>query len=196
MLHLCKVKSVHQIRTNNCQKKGQPAIQFPFIFIITIISLYSCGSFQDPAHRPSPLVADSISTDTHSLSIAYSSPRVRQRKIWNSLVPFHKVWRTGANEATVFETTRDLIINNQRLPKGKYAVFTIPSEDNWTIIFNREWDQWGAYGYDESKDQLRIEIKPEENYTHQEEMTFKLTDRSIEFRWETMGYQLPYRLAN
>jgi hypothetical protein len=71
-------------------------------------------------------------------------------------VPYGKVWRTGANEATIFETTGDLVINGQKLPAGKYGLFTVPGEKEWTIIFNSVWDQWGAFKYDASRDVLRI----------------------------------------
>jgi hypothetical protein len=126
------------------------------------------------------------------MSITYSSPRVRARRIWDDLVPYHKIWRTGANEATVFTTNKNLTIEGMLLPKGKYAVFSIPDEDEWIIIFNKEWDQWGAYGYDESKDQLRLRVSPENNYSHQEEMTFKMDTSTIQFRWESLGYSLSY----
>lgn len=164
------------------------------LFILFLTALMGCGRYQDISSRPSPLEADTLQSGDLTLSITYSSPRVRARKIWDGVVPFEKIWRTGANEATVFETNRDLIIENKSLPKGKYSIFSIPTNENWIIIFNKEWDQWGAYGYNERKDQLRISIKPSNNLSHQEEMTFKVDTSTIQFRWENLGYNLSYAL--
>jgi hypothetical protein len=188
--------NVPQIWTAPCNVFGHFSVKLFILQSLLVSFLTSCGRYEDPANRPSPLASDTLKTDQYKLSIAYSSPRVRERKIWNELVPFEKVWRTGANEATVFETSNDLMIHGKRLPKGKYAVFTIPSEDSWTIIFNKDWDQWGAYGYDASKDQLSLTIQPQQNFSHQEAMTFTLKKDRIEFRWENLGYSIPYQMAN
>jgi DNA gyrase inhibitor GyrI len=69
------------------------------------------------------------------------------------------VWRTGANEATVFETSKAVKINGKELPAGKYGLFTISGKDNWTIIFNKTWKQWGAFSYKQADDALRVEAK-------------------------------------
>ena len=90
--------------------------------------------------------------------------------IWGDLVPYGKVWRTGANEATTFETDKDIMIKEQKLPAGKYALFTIPGETEWTWIFNSVWDQWGAYKYDESKDVLRVKSTPESSSVFHEQL--------------------------
>ncbi len=78
-----------------------------------------------------------------SIHIFYNRPSKRGREIFGSLVPYGKVWRTGANEATVFETSKDLIINHKTLKAGKYTIWTIPTEQTWTVIFNSEYGQWG-----------------------------------------------------
>lgn len=96
-----------------------------------------------------------------TITINYSQPSVKGRTIGKNLEPLPgKVWRTGANKATVFETDKDIKAEGQDLPAGKYGLFTIAGNDEWTIIFNKTWDQWGAFKYDESKDALRVKVKP------------------------------------
>lgn len=90
--------------------------------------------------------------------LAWGAPSVRDREIFGELVPFGKVWRTGANECSVLETSKNLMVAGEELPAGKYGLFTIPGEDKWTIIFNSNADQFGHYDYDESSDVLRIEV--------------------------------------
>jgi hypothetical protein len=98
------------------------------------------------------------------VTITYHRPNINERKLFGSqqekaLVPYGEVWRAGANEATVFEVTNDVSIEGQKLPKGKYGFYAIPGNDEWTLIFNKTWDQWGTI-YDESKDALRVKVKP------------------------------------
>ena len=173
---------------------GQFTFQYPVVLFALILAS-GCRPPGDKANRPSPFASDTLQTSEFTVAIAYSSPRVRERDIWNKLVPYHKVWRTGANEATVFSTNSDLLLEGRLLPAGKYAVFTIPSDQQWTIIFNRDWDQWGAYGYDQSKDQLRIQVMPVRAKTFKEEMTFDVEDGAITFHWKNLGYELAFKKA-
>lgn len=94
------------------------------------------------------------------IMVDYNRPSVKNRTVWGELVPLNEVWRTGANEATVFEVSRDVTVNGKPLPKGKYSLHTIPGKDEWTIIFNKTWDQWGSFRYDEKQDALRVTAKP------------------------------------
>lgn len=95
-----------------------------------------------------------------SLTIIYSRPNTKGRKVWDGLVPYGKVWRAGANEATIFEISRDVTINGKALPAGKYSLHMIPTAGEWTLIFNKTWDQWGSFNYDEKQDALRVRTKP------------------------------------
>ncbi len=95
------------------------------------------------------------------IALVYHRPKVKARKIWGDIVPYGKVWRTGANENTTFETNRDVTINGQPLPAGKYGFHAIPGETEWTLIFNKTNDAWGSFSYDEKKDALRVKVKPE-----------------------------------
>jgi hypothetical protein len=93
------------------------------------------------------------------VTITYSRPGVKGRTLWGNLVPYDKVWRTGANEATEISFSDDVTINGQKLGKGTYSLHTVPNPDEWTIIFNSVADQWGSYSYDQTKDALRVKSK-------------------------------------
>ena len=95
------------------------------------------------------------------IKVTYSRPNQKGRTLWGAegLVPNGKVWRTGANEATVFETSTDVMIEGKKLPAGKYSLYTIPGDGEWTIIFNSTWKQWGTQ-YKEATDVLRVKVKP------------------------------------
>ena len=94
------------------------------------------------------------------ISVVYYRPNAKDRKIWDGLEKYGAVWRTGANENTTFETTNDVKINGQVLPKGKYGLHTIPNKDEWTIIFNKVNNEWGSFRYDQKQDALRVSAKP------------------------------------
>lgn len=92
------------------------------------------------------------------LRVIYSSPQKRGREIFGSLVPYGKVWRTGANEATEIVLTRDIKINSNDLKAGTYSVFSIPEKDHWTIIFNSDLGLMGSYNYNPRMDVLRFDV--------------------------------------
>jgi hypothetical protein len=120
---------------------------------------------KDKAKMPSPPATTTGTVASGAnLTINYSQPAVKGRNVWaGDLAPYGKVWRTGANDATTFEVSKDVTINGKSLKAGKYALFTIPGEKEWTIIFNKTSKQWGAYGYKEADDALRVTAKPEAN---------------------------------
>jgi hypothetical protein len=94
------------------------------------------------------------------ISVIYSRPNVKGRKIFGALEPYDKVWRTGANSATIIKFTDAVKIEGQDLPAGEYGLFTIPGKTEWTVIFSKGSKQWGAYTYKESDDALRVKVKP------------------------------------
>ena len=125
-----------------------------------------------------------------TVSIVYHRPNVKNRKVWGELVPFGKVWRAGANEATVFEISKDVTINGKLLPAGKYSLHAIPSANEWTIIFNKVWDQWGSFTYDEKQDALRVSVKPEKT-DFQETLSYSIDSvtantAQVSINWERM----------
>jgi hypothetical protein len=138
---------------------------------------------EDTSKRPSPPMTAEGKIGEADVTINYSAPSVRGRTIYGDLVPYNQIWRTGANEATTIETSGDLSIEGKSLPAGKYAVFTIPGEENWTVIFNRAADQWGAYDYDEAQDALRVEVSPTDLEESVEVLQFEVLDDAIALRW-------------
>lgn len=121
------------------------------------------------------------------INIVYGSPSVKGREVWGGLVPFGKVWRTGANEATTIEFSKDVQVEGKSLSAGKYGLFAIANTDQWTIIFNKTYDQWGAYEYDESKDALRVNVKPKKGMADSETMEFALEDSDVVLKWEKLA---------
>src|SRR5437763_14632068 len=113
-------------------------------------------SQEDKSKRPSPPATATGTVNGATITIDYSSPAVKGRVIWGGLVPYDKVWRTGANEATQISFSDDVTINGQPLPKGPYSLHTIPGRDSWTIIFNTTAKQWGACTSDAAQAALRV----------------------------------------
>jgi len=147
------------------------------------------GAQDNKADRPSPPAEVSATIGEANITISYSSPAVKDRKVWGGLVPYEKVWRTGANEATVFETSADIKVNGSDLPAGKYGLFTIPGEETWTVVFNSVSDQWGSYNYNSSKDVLRVTATPGES-AFQERMRFVIEGDQVVFEWERLRLPL------
>lgn len=154
-----------------------------------VACITSCTS--GDKERPSPLRADSTSFKTGKLWVEYSSPAVRDRVIWGELVPYDSLWRTGANDASVFSTSVDLKIDGQALDSGTYAVFTVPGKDQWKIIFNEHWNQWGTYHYDSTLNALELVVKPTESADFSERMKFYFEDEALKFQWEKLSISLP-----
>lgn len=110
--------------------------------------------------------------------IVYHRPNLKARKAFGddeAIVPYGRVWRAGANEATVFEFTNDVRVNGKDLPKGKYSFYLIPNESSWTVIFNKSWEQWGTQ-YDESKDAVRFDVVPVTSEAPEETLTYAVSD--------------------
>lgn len=159
----------------------------PFLMMVFVGLITSAVSAQaDKSTRPSPPAMTEGTVQGAHVMISYSAPSVKGRTIWGDLVPYGKVWRTGANEATTIETDKDITIQGKTLPAGKYALFTIPGETEWTWIFNSVWEQWGAYRYDESKDVLRVMAKPRKTETMQEQLRFDIMDNEVLLYWENL----------
>ncbi len=119
------------------------------------------------AVRISPKASITETIGITDVTISYSRPGVKGRKIWGDLVPYNKVWRAGANEATEIIFSGDVLINGKKLRAGSYGFFVIPREKNWTIIFNKVADQWGAFEYNESEDALRLNVTPQTSNFHE-----------------------------
>jgi hypothetical protein len=160
--------------------------------LILLTLLVAAGAFaQVRTPRPSPNASLTQTVGLTDITIKYSRPGVKGRTIWGDLVPYDKVWRTGANEATTIAFSDDVWINGQKLARGMYSLHTIPNQSEWTIIFNSVADQWGSYSYDETKDALRVKAKPEaadfSEWLHFEIPEMSADVGKVVLRWEKVA---------
>ncbi len=186
------------------------------VFLLLVLSSTQYALAQSPTFVPRPSQKASVmqKIGVTEITINYSRPGVKGRTIWGDplpeqagtkgeatldnqnvrpkgapIVPWGHAWRTGANEATQFVVTDDVWINGQKLPAGSYSLHTIPTKDEWTIIFNSVANQWGSFDYDPAKDTLRVKAKPEwvsENKEWLEYWIDPINDNSaqVNIRWE------------
>ncbi|HYM95376.1 MAG TPA: DUF2911 domain-containing protein [Chitinophagaceae bacterium] len=183
-------------------------------FIITVFILFSCGSIllaqADPALPPldkSPmdmsyypdnypvLKIEGKITEPLVARVIYSRPQKSGRKIFGDLVEYGKVWRMGANEATEIEFFRHVRIGGKKIPKGRYTLYAIAYENNWTIIINKDTDTWGAFKYDAKKDIARVDVPVQKNneMTEALAMMFEKTTSgtNLVIAWDTIKVALP-----
>jgi hypothetical protein len=120
--------------------------------------------------------------------IAYGRPAVKERKVWGELVPYNRVWRAGANEATTFTCNSDVRIDGHTLPAGTYTFFVIPTENEWTVIFNRVPRQWGAFNYNPAFDALRLTVNPAET-THEEHLSYSIAPAGANSARVTLAWE-------
>ena len=148
-------------------------------------------SQQDKASRPSPPDSVTGKVGDATIKINYSSPSVKGRQIWGGLVPYGKVWRAGANEATIFETDKPVQVEGKTLPAGRYSLFATPGENEWTFIFNSETGQWGIKrtgeaNRDPAKDVLSVKAKPRKSASMNERLSYALTNNGMLLCWENL----------
>jgi len=126
------------------------------------------------------------------VTVNYSRPAMKGRAIFGNLVPFQKVWRTGANKITSITFDAPIKINGAELKTGSYGIYTIPGKESWKVIINRDADQWGAYEYDKSKDVISFDVQPLELNYLQEYLTIEFTEFTptkayVMISWEKTG---------
>lgn len=134
------------------------------------------------------------------ISVRYYSPAVRGRIIWGGLVPFDKVWVTGAHMATSVEFDQDLIISGQKVAAGKYAFFTFPGKEAWELVVNRNWEQHLADNYDPKLDVVRVKVKPVTREVLQERLQYSVVGDDggtgkLVVRWEKLEVSLPIMIS-
>jgi len=154
--------------------------------LFTSMNVFAQEKKEDKSKRPSPpATATARLASGAMVTIDYSQPSVKGRTIGKNIEPKNgEVWRTGANEATVFETSKPIKVNGQALPAGKYALFSVVNDGTWTIIFNKTWNQWGAYDYKKADDALKVTAKATKAATFAEKMTFVIAkDGTVQLLW-------------
>ena len=142
-----------------------------FLFFGFVISTAQTSS----NNRVSPIDSIATNIDDLNVEIIYSRPFLKGREFGKDIVPFGKVWRTGANEATIFETNQDILIEGKLLPAGKYSLYTIPNETETIVIFNKDWNQWGT-NYNEKQDALRVTVPTFQSEENIEQFTIDLDE--------------------
>src|ERR1043166_38424 len=187
-----------------------------FFAVMFFLSCAVAAVAQVTLPRPSQKASVMQRIGVTDVTITYSRPGVKGRKIWGDplpgqtaqgeatldnqntrpkdavIVPYGHVWRTGANEATQFVVTDDVLINGQKLPAGSYSLHTIPTKDEWTIVFNGTANQWGSFDYDPAKDTLRVKAKPEWVNTNEEYLSYTFDpvtgdSAQVNIRWEKVN---------
>jgi hypothetical protein len=142
------------------------------LLVLTLMISVSPLAAQDKAKRPSPPAqAQCKFSDGKTVTVDYSSPRVKGRKIFGGLVPYNEVWRAGANEATTFVTNTNLNVGGKDVPAGSYTIFAVPSPDKWTLVVSKKTGEWGVPYPGEGDDFTRTDMTasktsaPVENFT-------------------------------
>ena len=144
-----------------------------------------------PVPKKSPMNSASLLTDGGYARVVYSQPMLRGRAMLGEQVPFGKVWRLGANEATELFTTAPMTVAGKPLPAGAYSLFAVPTDGTWTLIFNRGLGQWGAYGYDEAQDALRVDVPVERADKPYEALTMFFDDGQLVMAWADARVRVP-----
>jgi hypothetical protein len=187
------------------------------VFAVLFILCFAVSAFaQIEVPRPSQKASVMQRVGVTDITITYSRPGVKGRQIWGDplpeqtakgeatldnqnerpkgapIVPWGHVWRTGANEATQFVVTDDVLINGQKLAAGSYSLHTIPTKDEWTIVFNGTANQWGSFNYDPAKDTLRVKAKPQWVNTSEEWLSYSFDpvgedSAQVNIRWEKIS---------
>jgi hypothetical protein len=150
--------------------------------------------------RPSPLAIITMRYKDAYVRITYGQPQKRGREIFGKLVPYDKVWRTGANEATEITTTKNIQINGTLLKVGTYSIFSIPKKDKWTIIINSDVGLWGAYNYNSKLDVMRFDMSVMTTDTVYESFTMQFDQRNevadLLLYWDKTKISIPIKFIN
>ena len=166
----------------------------PLIFTaILVTALPAVAQRGDDAARASKNGKVEGTIDGVTVTLEYGRPNVKGRTIWGSLVPYGKVWRTGADEASTITFSADVEIGGEKLAAGTYGLFTLPGENEWTVIFNKVADQWGTK-YDAGQDALRVTATPKA-VDHVEAMDFEIVDSWVVLRWEKLAVPFEVKKA-
>ncbi|HTD40810.1 MAG TPA: DUF2911 domain-containing protein [Mucilaginibacter sp.] len=169
-------------------KKNYP-VKMLAIILMTMMLPNLLKAQTDKTKRPSPPATATGKIGDATITIDYSSPSVKGRKIFGGLLPYGKLWRAGANEATIFQTDKDITVEGKKLAAGKYSFFATPGENEWTIFFNSETGQWGDKqggdaNMDPAKTVLTFVVKPKKLKDLNEKLEYSVMNNGFGFKWE------------
>lgn len=159
-------------------------VSLMIVVLVMALTLPAIAQRGDDANRKSKNGKVEGTIDGVKVTVEYGRPKVNARKILGGLVPFDKVWRTGANEATNITFSKDVAVEGKKVPAGTYALFTIPMKDKWTVLINKVAKQWGSSKYDKANDVAGVDVKPGKGALV-EEMTFKIDGNNVVLLWDT-----------
>ena len=156
------------------------------------------NSPMDMAYFPDNYAHDHGAEDKAIALITYGRPQKNGREIFGKIIPFGKIWRTGANESSEFIAYRDLQFGDQTLPMGAYSLFSIPNEQDWTIIFSKDVDTWGAYKYNEKNDVLRVNVPVGVSAMTIEAFSIRFENKDnnkgvMNIGWDTTKIEVPFQ---
>jgi hypothetical protein len=143
-----------------------------------LLATLTINAQDDPSKRPSLPAQAKATVGGKTILINYSQPSVKGREVWGKLVPYGQVWRTGANETTSIDFSDDVTLEGKPLAKGRYALFTIPNEKEWTIIINKT-IKWGAFTYKQDEDVLRVNVPVKQSKEFAEKMAFTISPKGV-----------------
>jgi len=185
--------------------KARPSLALPLFAVLAVLMMSASLVLAQQRPRVSPHSATSAVVEGNRVSIFYGRPYLKDprtgepRKIWGGLVPFDRVWRTGANEATLLTAQQPIVIGETQIPAGAYSVFTLPAEDgSATLVINSQIGQWGNQ-YDESQDVARIKLERRDLEEVVDQFTISVergTEENtglIRMAWENVEYSLGFR---
>ncbi|MDJ1484506.1 DUF2911 domain-containing protein [Cytophagaceae bacterium YF14B1] len=170
---------------------------FILLGIIILVLGVAFWGFKTWTKSHSPQTTTTFKTDDLEIKVSYSQPQKKGREIFGGLVPYGKVWRTGANEATTITFEPDVVVAGKPLASGTYTLWTIPDPNQWTIIFNKETGQWGT-NYDEKQDVLRVSVPTATLPSTTENFTITIKSQStgadIHLIWDQTDIIVPVKL--
>jgi Protein of unknown function (DUF2911) len=163
---------------------------FSVLCLGLVLFAAACHAQQDKSKRPSPPATATLDLGGgKSITIDYSSPRLKGRKLGTDLAPYGEVWRTGANESTTFVTTANITVGGTPVPAGNYTIFTIPNKDKWVLIISKKTGEWGTQYPGASNDLARIDMKVSSLPSSVENFTISFdksaTGGTLNMDWET-----------
>ncbi len=185
------------------------AINYPIrtlsLLLACIFVIWGCQTKQsdntDPeatGNRKSPIAIASVKQDGTYIKVVYGQPYRRGRTIFGDLEPWGEVWRTGANEATEITITKPVLMGDEAIRAGTYALFTIPEPDSFTVILNHELGQWGAFGYNPERDYKRMKFPVQKLETPAEALMMEFSKpqfsmTTLTLKWDVIKVEIPIR---
>lgn len=177
----------------------KPSMTLALALAATVAALTLPATAEERTPQVSPFSQITQRVGLSDVTIRFSRPGVKGRRIWGDVVPMGKIWRTGANEATTITFEEDVLVEGKPVAAGTYALFTVPGEKTWSVILNKDAKQWGAYAHKDADDVVKVDVTPRAAASPEEWMAFRFSDLSndgatIVLSWEKI--EVPFKFRN